>query len=200
MNRNRGLTRESRIQFCRCRHSRALDSPLSADRGNEGRRDANCTDSRRFSVFHRSFQRLPLPSRLALLSRAGTPLSATAATVGHPLRRVLSAQAPRILCGLYPILIHIRVSTVTSNRQDNENFSFYHIVLRFLRITAASRPTSCLFFTGSSGTRDVTCLSTLRTTDNCSDSPYPSLALPLPLSLQFSALLHAPNTFEFFLE
>lgn len=53
--------------------------PLSADRGNEGRRVANCTDSRRFSVSRRSLQH-PLPRRLALLVGGSTPLSTTTAT------------------------------------------------------------------------------------------------------------------------
>lgn len=57
------------------------DPPLSADRGNEGRRVANCTDSRKFSVSRRSFQ-YPHPRSLALLSEASTPLSTTAATSG----------------------------------------------------------------------------------------------------------------------
>lgn len=57
------------------------DPPLSAGRGNEGRRVANCTDSRKFSVSRRSFQ-YPHPDSLALLSGASTPLSTTAATTG----------------------------------------------------------------------------------------------------------------------
>lgn len=107
-----------------CRDSCALDSTWSADRGNEGRRDANCTESRRFSVSRRSFQRLPpLPTAgLAQRSCRPSPVSTTAATVGHPLRFGLSAQAPRLLCELCPILIHIRVSTVTSRAAGQRKF------------------------------------------------------------------------------
>lgn len=46
----------------RFRHSCAPDPPSSADRENEGRRDADCTDSRGSSVSRRSFQH-PLPRR-----------------------------------------------------------------------------------------------------------------------------------------
>lgn len=129
--------------------SRGSIHPLSADRGNEGRRVANCTDSRRFSVSRRSLQH-PLPRRLALLAGGSTPLSTTTATAAlrHPLCCPLLAQAPPLLCTLYPILIHIRVSTATSTQGQREISRFTTSSCGFhgLRVYVAPGSTVRSFF------------------------------------------------------
>lgn len=129
--------------------SRCSIHPLSADRGNEGRRVANCTDSRRFSVSRRSLQH-PLPRRLALLAGGSTPLSTTTATAAlrHPLCCPLLAQAPPLLCTLYPILIHIRVSTATSTQGQREISRFTTSSCGFhgLRVYVAPGSTVRSFF------------------------------------------------------
>lgn len=197
--------------------SRGSIHPLSADRGNEGRRVANCTDSRRFSVSRRSLQH-PLPRRLALLAGGSTPLSTTTATAAlrHPLCCPLLAQAPPLLCTLYPILIHIRVSTATSTQGQREISRFTTSSCGFhgLRVYVAPGSTVRSFFFSLSSflffffpTQHVK-----RSRDpsaNCNDSSslflffysFPS-PFPQPRSIA-RPFLHAPNacgpSLEFFL-
>lgn len=86
--------------------------PLSTDRGSEGHRAANCTDTRRFSVSRRSFQTALLP----------TP--ARALTLRQPPRGPwLLAQALVLFRGLRPILIHGGVSTVLFDSRGTSKIS-----------------------------------------------------------------------------
>lgn len=83
------------------RTARPRFNPLSTDRGSEGHRVANCTDTRRFSVSRRSFQRDPL----SLPVRGLLPST-------NPRGPWLLAQALVLFHGPRPILIHVVVSTV----------------------------------------------------------------------------------------
>lgn len=118
--RTRPWKREREIS--RHSHSRALDiRPSSTDRGSEGHRVANCTDTRRFSVSRRSFQRA---TPLLPLEREPYPPPT-------PRGPWLLAQALVLFRGLRPILIHVVVSTVlSSTRGTSENFSLRRVLPR----------------------------------------------------------------------
>lgn len=104
--------------------------PLSTDRGSEGHRAANCTDTRRFSVSRRSFQTVPLPTRVRAL------------TLRQPPRGPwLLAQALVLFRGLRPILIHSGVSMVLSSPRGTSKISpFVASSCNFNKLWAAKIP------------------------------------------------------------
>lgn len=194
--------------------------PLSADRGNEGRRVANCTDSRRFSVSRRSLQH-PLPRRLALLVGGSTPLSTTTATATPAFSASASAFVQTLpYPNSYPRkhgYVHPGPGRREISRFTTSSCGFHGLRVYVARgSTVRFFPSFFLFFSSiffffffSYATRSVK-----RSRDpsaNCNDSSSLFLffySCPVPLilstaSFHRSPFLHAPNacgpSLEFFL-